>query len=83
MKKFEVKVMCHIHIDAESFEAARQKFKESHPLPIVPESFQDCESGEIKEVVGICEISEIAIFEDDEYTDDGEGVTVLKREMND
>lgn len=84
MKQYEVKINTHVIINAEDFEDARQKFKEKFPLPITPYSFQEIENsyiGEMKEVIGVCEISELAIFYDDDYESDGEGVTVLKREL--
>ena len=79
MKTFEIEFKSHDIIEAESFEEARKKFSEKHSIPDQATSFYDCDTQESKEVVGYCEISELPIFEDDEYLCDSEGVMWLEQ----
>ena len=77
MKRFEVVYRMHTTIEAESFAEARKKFAEQYPIPAEPMIFADLDSGDEKEVIGFCEDSEFAIFEDDDYSSDFEGVMWL------
>lgn len=78
--KFEIQFANHVTIEADSFEGARQKFTDQFPIPVTATSFYEIESNVNKDVVGYCEISELPIFEDDEFGFDEEGIMWLKRE---
>jgi hypothetical protein len=80
MKTFEVEFKSHDIIEANNFEEARKKFSEKHHIPNQATIFYDCETAEKKEVIGYCEISELPIFEDDDYKYDKEGAMWLTRE---
>jgi hypothetical protein len=80
MKQFEVEFKSHDIIEVENFEEARKKFTEKHSIPDQATCFYDCETSEKKEVIGYCEMSELPIFEDDDYQYDKEGVMWLTRE---
>jgi len=79
MKQILVTFETCVDIHAESFDEARKKFAESHNM-VTPVSFYDTETHELKKVIGVCEISEQAIFEDDDFKSDNEGVMWLTRE---
>jgi hypothetical protein len=77
MKTFEVHFTSHDIIEAESFDDAREKFKEKHSIPDAPTVFYDCETSERKDIIGFCEISELPIFDGEDYKYDNEGVMWL------
>lgn len=80
MAQFEIEFKSHDIIEAKDFEESRKLFSEKHFIPDQATCFYNCETQESKEVIGYCEMSELPIFEDDEYNHDGEGTMWLKRE---
>lgn len=69
---FEVGYKTHVTIEAENVDEARKIFAEKYPIPAQPEYFYCSKTDEHHEVIGICEIQEIAIFETDKYAVDNE-----------
>lgn len=80
MAQFEIEYKSFDIIEAKDFEEARKLFSEKHYIPDSATNFYNCETHEGKEVIGYCEMSELPIFDDDEYLVDTEGVMWLKRE---
>jgi hypothetical protein len=72
MREFEIEYISHDIIMAEDFNAARRLFVLKHNIPDAATCFYDVKSGEKKEVIGHCEMSELPIFEGEKYTTDGE-----------
>ena len=78
MKTFEVHYKSHDVIVAKDIDEARRLFAEKHNT-VTPETFYDCDTGESFDVIGVCEVSEEAIFEGEEFFADEEGVMVLAK----
>lgn len=85
MKSFEVGFKGFEVIEAENLEDARRIFAEKHnkttPYTIQPEYFNDLDGEENTDVIGMCEITGLAIFETDKYAVDNE--TGIMELMND
>jgi hypothetical protein len=77
MKKFEIEFTGRIKIKARDFDHAKAKFVHRYPENF-PTEVVDLENDEYKPVVGRCEITDLPVYEDDDYVQDSEGCIMLK-----
>jgi hypothetical protein len=78
MKEYYVKIEKTIVIKAINVDEAKKVFRDENPNT-TPLYFDDIEEDERNEVVGICEVSGLPIFDHDQYLSDKEGVIWLKQ----
>lgn len=77
MKKFEIEFTGRIKIKAKNFDDARKKIAHRHP-EYMPTEVIDLETDDFKSTVGRCELSDLPVYEDDNYYTDEEGCIFLK-----
>ena len=76
MKKFEVEVKHRIYIDSETLQEANKQMLEKYP-EFETVNFYDMNESKNHEVIGHCELSDLSIFETDDFSYDVEGVMWL------
>lgn len=78
MKKFEIEFTGRIKIKAKDFDQARAKFAHRYPENL-PTEIIDLDTDDFKSVIGRCEMSDLPIYEDDDYVQDSEGCLILRK----